>query len=205
MAKKPDTSLETARRELPSCCQCDFVAHREGIVDCVWEARIELDLYESREDGCCTAREAAKLRKYLAKCWCDVLNCFNYAREQQMDARKLVTIEEHELGDEDRVFRTADAWYWQPRGSSECFGPYKHREEAEADYAEQTAPVIFVYNENCVMAGHPVPRSELERYDDPNDCWDWTGVEATEKEAEEYERRGRWGCKVAETIREFLK
>lgn len=67
MATKIDTSLEAARAELPACCACDFVAHREGIADCVWEARLELDLYDRQEDGCCTKREAAKLRKYLVK------------------------------------------------------------------------------------------------------------------------------------------
>lgn len=64
---------------------------------------------------------------------------------------------------------------------------------------------IYIYNENCVMAGKQVPMRELEKYDNPTDGWDWTGYEATEEEAVRQESRGHFGHKVAATIREFLR
>ena len=51
-------------------------------------------------------------------------------------ATKLETQEEFEIGTEDRVFVTATGqWYWQARGTSDCYGPFDSREDAEADYA----------------------------------------------------------------------
>ena len=73
---------------------------------------------------------------------------------------KLVTVEEYMIGTEDRVFfghqnqevsecmtasqpacaATADradrsaGWYWQARGTSDCWGPFQTREDAIADY-----------------------------------------------------------------------
>lgn len=63
---------------------------------------------------------------------------------------------------------------------------------------------IYIYNENCVMAGRQVPQRELARYDDPAEGCDWTGYEATEETAAYWESRGRFGRRVAATIREFL-
>lgn len=58
--------IEEACRELPDCCNFDPLDTRT-VQDCVWLATIELDLHEEGQDGCCTKREAAKLRKYLKK------------------------------------------------------------------------------------------------------------------------------------------
>lgn len=67
------------------------------------------------------------------------------------------------------------------------------------------ADTIYIYNENCVMAGKQVPARELDRYDDPADGGDWSGYEATEQEAAAMEARGRFGARVAATIREYLR
>jgi hypothetical protein len=63
---------------------------------------------------------------------------------------------------------------------------------------------LYIYNENCVMAGKQVPMRELERYEDPADGNDWTGYEASEQEADDLERRGGFYRRVANTIREYL-
>lgn len=61
--------FEQAFRELPACCNADPLATKT-VVDCTWLARIELDLHEEKEDGCCSKREAFFLRRYLKK-WGD--------------------------------------------------------------------------------------------------------------------------------------
>ena len=63
---------------------------------------------------------------------------------------------------------------------------------------------IYIYNENCVMAGRLVPQRELERYDDPSDGNDWSGYEASEELASHMATRGQFGRKIAATIREFI-
>jgi len=62
---------------------------------------------------------------------------------------------------------------------------------------------IYIYNENCVMAGRQVPMQKLEEYRDPSEGNDWTGYEATEDTAKFCEGRGAFGNKVAATIRVF--
>jgi hypothetical protein len=41
------------------------------------------------------------------------------------------------IGTEDRVFRMGNEWFWQARGSSDCYGPFKSQAEAETDYYVQ--------------------------------------------------------------------
>lgn len=67
-----------------------------------------------------------------------------------------------------------------------------------------TEQTVWIYNENCVMAGRQVPRCEIERYDDPSDGHDWSGYAATEEEAATMDTQGAFGRKVAATIREFI-
>jgi hypothetical protein len=61
---------------------------------------------------------------------------------------------------------------------------------------------IFVYNENCVMAGKAVPQRELDQHGE--DCGDWHAEELTEENAAWHDARGQYGWKVARTIRERL-
>lgn len=64
---------------------------------------------------------------------------------------------------------------------------------------------IFVYAENCVMAGQSVPVRFIEERS-PEVSDDWVEVELTEDEAAYYaERRGQYGRKVAATIREAMR
>lgn len=65
---------------------------------------------------------------------------------------------------------------------------------------------IFLYNENCVMAGRPVPIRELEEYEDPSDCHDWSEYEVNEETAEHFEqfRFGPFGSKIANSIRNAI-
>ena len=66
-----------------------------------------------------------------------------------MKAKLLVTVEEYEIGSEDRVFfahqdhsscgepltnGTNAGWYWQSRGYPDAYGPFQTRELAEHDY-----------------------------------------------------------------------
>lgn len=53
-------------RELPDCCGFDPLA-QTTVEDLVWLATIELDLHEEGQDGCCTKREANKLRRFIKK------------------------------------------------------------------------------------------------------------------------------------------
>ena len=42
---------------------------------------------------------------------------------------------------------------------------------------------VYIYNENCVMAGRSVAQSVLDDHDgDPDDAGDWTMFEGTPKE-----------------------
>jgi hypothetical protein len=64
---------------------------------------------------------------------------------------------------------------------------------------------IFIYNENCVMAGRAVPRRELDRYEDPRDGGDWSAYELSEESAHEWEQRSSpFAVRIAKTIREAL-
>lgn len=61
-----------------------------------------------------------------------------------MKSRKLTTVQEFDLGTEDRVFlaRMLDGiekWYWQARGSDDCYGPFETREDAIRDYTNADA------------------------------------------------------------------
>lgn len=62
---------------------------------------------------------------------------------------------------------------------------------------------ITVYNENCVMAGRPVPQREIERNPE---SWDWHEEELTEENAAEHEELGNgYHRRIAETIRDALR
>lgn len=64
---------------------------------------------------------------------------------------------------------------------------------------------IYIYNENCVMAGHEVPQSKLANYEDPSEGSDWTGYEATAEEVAFYEKnRGSFGRKIAAALRKYI-
>jgi hypothetical protein len=41
---------------------------------------------------------------------------------------------------------------------------------------------LYIYNQNCVMAGKSVPERELEKYVNPDDGGDWTDYGGTENE-----------------------
>ena len=41
---------------------------------------------------------------------------------------------------------------------------------------------LYVYNENCVMAGHSVPEREIEQHENPDEGGDWFVVEGTLRE-----------------------
>ncbi len=70
-----------------------------------------------------------------------------FLKEPNMRATKLVTVEEHTIG-EDRVFfghqdhegsepltaGTNAGWYWQCRGYPDAIGPFATRHEAEDNY-----------------------------------------------------------------------
>jgi hypothetical protein len=62
------------------------------------------------------------------------------------NASKMTTIEEHEVGSEDRVFLSDDGWYWQARGTSDAWGPFSTRDEAVADYAAAGAKELPNYS-----------------------------------------------------------
>ena len=70
---------------------------------------------------------------------------------------------------------------------------------------------LYIYNENCVMAGQSVPMSKLEQYDDPAEGGDWTEYDGTAEEllalAEQLDKPGcvnthNW--RVAQTLRELV-
>jgi hypothetical protein len=39
---------------------------------------------------------------------------------------------------------------------------------------------VYIYNQNCKLAGQTVPVDELDRYDDPADGGDWTGYDESD-------------------------
>lgn len=68
---------------------------------------------------------------------------------------------------------------------------------------------VVIWNENTVMAGRAVSQTEIDRHEDGADSWDFTKISGTAEELEAeavwYEQnRGRFGARVAETIREAL-
>jgi hypothetical protein len=75
---------------------------------------------------------------------------------------------------------------------------------------------LFIYNQNCVMAGNSVPERELEKYVNPEDGGDWTDHGGTESEMLETARSlihgaskagagtDRYYRRVARTILEAL-
>lgn len=63
---------------------------------------------------------------------------------------------------------------------------------------------IYIYNENCAMAGRAVPMRELERYDNPDDGNDWSSYLLDEETARIMESRGSFGRQVARTLRGML-
>ena len=61
---------------------------------------------------------------------------------------------------------------------------------------------IYVYNENCCLAGREVPPRELEQYDDPTDGGDWHSEEISEENARWNEaKRTPYHARIAKTIR----
>lgn len=75
---------------------------------------------------------------------------------------------------------------------------------------------LYIYNENCTLAGEQVTRSRLEAYDgDVDEAGDWTCFEGEPQEllsiAKSMEqtdgapgRANRFGRKVAKTLREAV-
>jgi hypothetical protein len=68
---------------------------------------------------------------------------------------------------------------------------------------------MFVYNENCVMAGRAVPIREIEASDDPENACDWHDEEVTEENAAYHEnfaggRPNSYHLRIAQTIREAM-
>lgn len=41
---------------------------------------------------------------------------------------------------------------------------------------------LYIYNENCVMAGHSVSQSKIDECENPDDASDWTCYEGDEAE-----------------------
>lgn len=41
---------------------------------------------------------------------------------------------------------------------------------------------VYIYNENCTMAGHSAAQSRIDDSDDPENDGDWTCFEGTEEE-----------------------
>lgn len=60
------------------------------------------------------------------------------ATTNKRSGRELTAISEYSIGTEDRVFSASiggtEEWFWQARGSDDCFGPFSTREDAETDY-----------------------------------------------------------------------
>lgn len=65
--------------------------------------------------------------------------------------------------------------------------------------------IVYVYNENCVMAGKSVPMRKLENYEDPADGGDWHTEELSEENVLRLENsKSAYERKIARTIREIL-
>lgn len=60
------SDFNMAADELPTCCDFDPLKHKT-LEDLLWLARIELDLHEEDQDGCCTKGEAQQLRRFIKK------------------------------------------------------------------------------------------------------------------------------------------
>jgi len=65
---------------------------------------------------------------------------------------------------------------------------------------------IYVYNQNCVMAGRPVSVRFLEQYDDPSEGNDWHKEEVSEDNLEWHlEKGGHYHRTIATTIRNAME
>jgi len=42
--------------------------------------------------------------------------------------------------------------------------------------------IVVIYNENCIQWGREVSFRDLEQYEDPRECGDWTVYEGTPEE-----------------------
>lgn len=64
---------------------------------------------------------------------------------------------------------------------------------------------LFVYNENCALAGRQVPQSAIQ--DHGEDCADWHAEEVSEENADWHaeQQRGPYHWRIAATIREALR
>lgn len=69
--------------------------------------------------------------------------------------------------------------------------------------------LIFVYNENCIMAGKAVPVRIIDKYDDPNDVEGWHAEEVSYENARHHESPNggtpdSYHSRIAEAIRSLL-
>ena len=65
---------------------------------------------------------------------------------------------------------------------------------------------IYVYNENCVMAGRPVPFHFLEQHDDPSEGNEWHSEEVSEDNLEWHlEQASAYHRRIATTIRNAME
>lgn len=73
-------------------------------------------------------------------------------------------------------------------------------------------PTVWIWNQNCNMAGRAVPQSKVEQYDDPSECGDWHEEDLTEECAESHEDAAKqcgagddvYHLRIAATIRSML-
>jgi len=70
----------------------------------------------------------------MARCELEDYDDGQSDRTAMRNAAKLETLEEHTIGTEDRVFLTSHGWWWQCRGSADCWGPFDDLRNAENDY-----------------------------------------------------------------------
>tara|TARA_R110000868_G_scaffold42219_3_gene143296 strand:- start:147 stop:374 length:228 start_codon:yes stop_codon:yes gene_type:complete len=71
---------------------------------------------------------------------------------------------------------------------------------------------IWVYNQNCTMAGHAVPQRLIDQCDDPSDHGDWHEEVLNEEHAAMHEATAKtcgagddiYHLRIAKTIRSML-
>lgn len=71
---------------------------------------------------------------------------------------------------------------------------------------------IYVYNQNCKLAGRAVPMSVLDQCDNPDDGGDWHAEELSEAAAVMHEKTAKkcgagddlYHLRIAKTIRSML-
>jgi hypothetical protein len=98
----------------------------------------------------------------------------------------------------------------------------EEREAAEAEFyatesreeneAMNTTETVWIWNQNCTLAGRAVVQSKLEQYEDPAECGDWHEEDLTEANARSHEEAAKasgagndlYHLRIARTIREML-